>query len=202
LYPVTDSDQSKRGVSEQENNLIENFILCIYMKATRIYYTLQYKITIQLKNKKQVFQCTVRSFMVALGQYLLLLIQAHSVLLLTLVIFWQKNLGMLPFSLFLLLPVVQIYVSGHYIFRFTLSPPTSIPHHIDRFGDHLFSPEPGGWKRCLMPDSPSFTQSSCPLQQCRRGNPSLGSSSTLCAWLECSYTKSNLAWPCDTWYSK
>lgn len=68
-------------------------------------------------------------------------------------IFWWKNLRILPSNLFPLLSVVRISVSGHYIFRFILSPPASTPHHIDRFGAtcSLHSQEDG--KDFLLPDS-------------------------------------------------
>lgn len=74
--------------------------------------------------------------------------------LLRLVIFWWKILRLLPYHLFPLLSAVWISVSGHYIFRFILSP-TRLPPPppLRQIWDHLFTPQPGGWKRFLLPDS-------------------------------------------------
>lgn len=70
----------------------------------------------------------------------------HVQFLLTLVIFWWKffentALQLIPSFLY----EVGIEVSGHYILRFILSPPTSIPPppHRQIWG-HLFTPQPGG----------------------------------------------------------
>lgn len=77
----------------------------------------------------------------------------HMHFLLRLVIFWWKILRLLPYNLFPLLSVVWISVSGHYIFRFILSPFAFPPPPLRQIWDHLFTPQPGGWKRFLLPDS-------------------------------------------------
>lgn len=106
--------------------------------------------------------------------------------LLTLVIFWWKILRLLPYNLFPLLSVVRISASGHYIFRFILSPLASTPHHIDRFGAtcSLHSQEDGKDSSCQILSFILRCLQQCPLQRDGRRKPSLGSASRFCAWTE------------------
>lgn len=150
-------------------------------KQLQVYYTIEYKIIIQLEEEKKNNKVlnVLRDCSRWLWANTCPFSSKHMRFLLTLVIFPWRILGMLPYSLFLLLSVVQIYVSGHYIFRFILLL-ASIPSPHRQIQGHLFSSEPGELKRYLMPDSLHPAVTKAPSLVLREKVP-LGPVSRLCA---------------------
>lgn len=107
---------------EKVRNSVENVRLCIYMETITglLYNRIQNHHTIGRRKKNNKVLNVLRDCSRWLWANTCPFSSKHMRFLLTLVIFPWRILGMLPYSLFLLLSVVQIYVSGHYIFRFIL----------------------------------------------------------------------------------
>lgn len=124
IFPERHSPQALLG--RKVRNSAENVRLCIYMETITglLYNRIQNHHTIE-KRKNKVLD-VLRDCSGWLWANTCPFSSKHMRFLLTLVIFPWGILGMLPYSLFLLLSVVQIYVLGHYIFRFIL-PLASIP---------------------------------------------------------------------------